>query len=175
MVTEQPPRPWQTILAEELLNAGADSFAVVPDARVSATVRALADRGVQARLLPREEECVGFAAGHAFAGGKPVVLMQCSGLGNCSNALGSLVLAYRLGLLLVVSMRGTLGEANPSQIPMGQATYGILNALHIQRFSVRSPEMVATITKGASTLAFEGGAVAAIILEPELGGRREYD
>lgn len=167
--------PWQRVLADELLGAGADAFAVVPDARVSATAKALSERGATTRLLPREEECVGFAAGHAFAGGQPCVLMQCSGLGNCSNALGSLVLPYELGIVLVLSMRGTLGEGNPSQVPMGQATHGILDALHIQRFSLRSPDAVATVARGACTLAYKARQACAIILEPELGGRREYD
>jgi sulfopyruvate decarboxylase alpha subunit len=171
----RPTSMWQETLARDLLDAGADAFAVVPDARVSATAEALRRHGAEPRLLPREEECVGFAAGHALAGGKPVVLMQCSGLGNCGNALGSLAIPYGLGLVLVLSMRGTLGEGNPAQVPMGKATHGILDALGIQRFSVRSPEAVGTIVKGACTLAFETGAVAAIVLEPELGGRREYD
>ena len=52
----------------------------------------------------------------------PLVLMQCSGLGNALNALGSLAIPYGLGFPLVLSMRGTLGERNPSQMPLGRTT-----------------------------------------------------
>lgn len=57
------------------------------------------------------------ATGQRIAGKRPVVLMQSSGLGNSLNALGSRAVPYRLGLPRVVSMRGALGEANPSQVP----------------------------------------------------------
>ena len=50
------------------------------------------------------------------------VLMQNSGLGNALNAFGSFAIPYGIGVPLVLSMRGTLGEANPSQVPMGRAT-----------------------------------------------------
>ena len=71
------------------------------------------------RTLTREEECFGYAAGYRAAGGMPLVLLQCSGLGNAINAIGSLVVPYGLGFPVVLSMRGTLGERNPSQMPLG--------------------------------------------------------
>lgn len=125
------------------------------------------------RSLTREEECVGYAAGQRIAGGRPVVLMQSSGLGNAINALGSLAVPYRLGIPLVVSMRGTLGEANPSQIPMGRATVPLLRALGIQTFSLRSAAAVRQVTDGVLTLAYDAGECAALMLEAELGGGRE--
>jgi sulfopyruvate decarboxylase TPP-binding subunit len=99
--------------------------------------------------------------------------MQSSGLGNAINALGSLAVPYRLGIPLVVSMRGTLGEANPSQIPMGRATAPLLGALGIQAFSLRSAAAVRQATYGALTLAYEAGECAALLLEAELGGGHE--
>ena len=50
------------------------------------------------RTLTREEECFGWAAGYRAAGGMPLVLVQCSGLGNSLNAIGSLVVPYGLGV-----------------------------------------------------------------------------
>jgi mRNA-degrading endonuclease toxin of MazEF toxin-antitoxin module len=83
----------------------------VPDTRLQGILSLLADNGVRMRSLTREEECIGYAAGQRIAGQRPVVLMQSSGLGNSLNALGSLVVPYRLGLPLVVSMRGARGRA----------------------------------------------------------------
>jgi sulfopyruvate decarboxylase alpha subunit len=147
--------------------------AFVPDTRLQGILAGLAAREVSLRSLTREEECVGYAAGQRLAGKRPVVLMQSSGLGNAINALGSLVVPYRLGIPLVVSMRGTLGEANPSQVPMGRATVPLLSALGIQSFAVREPEEATRITDGVWTLAYEAGECAAVLLEAELGGGRE--
>jgi sulfopyruvate decarboxylase subunit alpha len=73
----------------------------------------------------------------------------------------------------VVSMRGSLGEANPSQVPLGRSAVQLLSTLGIQAFSVRTAAAAAQVTAGAVTLAFQAGECAALMLEPELGGGRE--
>jgi sulfopyruvate decarboxylase TPP-binding subunit len=95
--------------------------------------------------------------------------MQCSGLGNAVNALASLAVPYGLGFGLVLSMRGTLGERNPSQVPLGRATVRLLALLGIQSFSIRSAADVVRVVDGALALSHEARQVAAIVLEPELG------
>jgi sulfopyruvate decarboxylase alpha subunit len=164
---------WQLAIADTLTARGVTVAAYVPDTRLQGILSRLADNGVRMRSLTREEECVGYAAGQRIAGQRPVVLMQSSGLGNALNALGGLAVPYRLGLPLVVSMRGTLGEANPSQIPLGRATVQLLGALGVQAFSLRSPTAAVHATAGMLTLAFEAGECAALMLEAELGGGLE--
>src|SRR5260370_18013868 len=117
---------WQLAIADTLTERGVTVAAYVPDTRLQGVLSRLADNGVPMRSLTREEECVGYAAGQRIAGKRPVVLMQSSGLGNALNALGSLAVPYRLGLPLVISMRGTLGEANPSQVPLARAPSPLL-------------------------------------------------
>jgi sulfopyruvate decarboxylase alpha subunit len=181
MAVSDPPEPatppsgltWPVAVADTLAARGVTVAAYVPDTRLQPIISRLADNGICLRSLTREEECVGYAAGQRIAGGRPVVLMQSSGLGNALNAIGSLAVPYGLGLPLVVSMRGTLGEANPSQVPLGRAAGSLLDALGIQAFSVRSAETAGPVTAGVVTLAFEAGECAAVILEPELGGGRE--
>lgn len=164
---------WQLAIADTLAARGVTVAAYVPDTRLQGILSRLADNGVRLRSLTREEECVGYAAGQRIAGKRPVVLMQSSGLGNALNAIGSLAVPYRLGLPLVVSMRGTFGEANPSQVPLGRAASQLLSALGIQAFSLRTASEAAQATAGALTLAFEAGECAALMLEAELGGGRE--
>jgi len=164
---------WQHGLADVLAARGVTAAAYVPDTRLQGILAALAGHGIRMRSLTREEECVGYAAGERIAGGRPVVLMQSSGLGNAINALGSLAVPYRLGIPLVVSMRGTLGEANPSQVLMGRAAVPLLSALGIQTFSLRSGAAVRQTTDGVLTLAYDAGECAALMLEAELGGGRD--
>jgi sulfopyruvate decarboxylase subunit alpha len=162
--------PWQEGLARALHDRGVEVIAYVPDGRLDAVARQLGD---VVRTLTREEECVAFAAGYGAAGGRAAVLMQCSGLGNSLNALGSFAIPYRIGIPLVVSMRGTLGESNPSQVAMGRATPALLAGLGIQAFSAHRPEEVAPTAAGVMTLAYDTGMPAALLLEPSLGGRSE--
>jgi sulfopyruvate decarboxylase subunit alpha len=172
-VTPDPPRlDWQLAIADTLAAHGVSVAAYVPDTRLQGILERLAEHGLCLRSLTREEECVGYAAGQRIAGQRPVVLMQSSGLGNAINALGSLAVPYRLGIPLVVSMRGTLGEANPSQVPMGRAATGLLSALGIQAFPVRTAAAAAQAAAGVATMAFDAGECAALLLEAELGGGR---
>jgi sulfopyruvate decarboxylase alpha subunit len=168
-----PPLAWQVELADALLEGGVTVAAFVPDSRLDGVMTRLGQRELPVRGLAREEECIAFAAGHRLAGLRPVVLMQCSGIGNALNALASLTIPYGLGIPLVLSMRGTLGERNPSQVPMGRATPAVLDALGVQAFSLRRPSDVETVTNGVLALAYEAQASAAILLEPELGGGLE--
>jgi sulfopyruvate decarboxylase alpha subunit len=171
---ESPPvLDWQRAVAAAVRDAGVDTVAYVPDARLRGIVDALGHDGPRLRVLTREEECVAYAAGHGAAGRRAVVLMQCSGLGNALNALGSFALPYGIGVPLIVSMRGTLGETNPAQVPMGRATPSLLAALGIQAFSVTDPDRAGATTAGALALSFGTGTGAAVVLEPELGGGRE--
>jgi sulfopyruvate decarboxylase alpha subunit len=158
---------WTGRLADELVDSGVDAAALVPDRRLDPIIARLRARDILVRVLAQEEECVAYAAGRFLAGGRPVVLMQSSGLGNSLNALGSLVLPYGLGVPLIVSMRGTLGERNPSQVPMGRATGALLAALGIQAFTVSHPDQVRHVARGVVGMA-ASGITAAMLLGQEL-------
>jgi sulfopyruvate decarboxylase subunit alpha len=164
---------WQTALAKSFIDNEISVAAYVPDSRLHGVLEQLSDVGIQLRSLTREEECVGYAAGQRLAGNRPLVLFQSSGLGNCLNAIATLAVPSRLGLPLVISMRGSLGEGNPSQVPIGQATPAILSAVGIQTFSLRSADNAGPLADGICSLAFKARECAAILLEPELGGGRE--
>jgi sulfopyruvate decarboxylase subunit alpha len=166
------PLAWQRAIAEALIAASVDVVAYVPDARLRGVIAAL-QGGPAVRTLTREEECIGYACGFSAAGGRPAVLMQCSGLGNALNALGSFAIPYAIGIPMVLSMRGTLGEENPSQVPMGRATAALLAALGIQSFPVATPEQAGPTTSGVLASAYAAGTTSAVILEPQLGGQRE--
>jgi sulfopyruvate decarboxylase subunit alpha len=166
--------PWQAAIASALRSAGVDTVAYVPDSRLTGVVAALGGAdGPLIRSLTREEECVGYATGAGAAGRRAAILMQCSGLGNSINALASFTIPYAIGVPMVLSMRGTLGESNPSQIGMGRATPGLLAALGIQGFLADRPEDVPALAAGVCTLAYDTGAPAALLLGPGLGGQRE--
>ena len=159
---------WPAELSRLLIEAGIEIAAWVPDKRLAAMASALIDSGVVVRTLTREEECIGFAAGFRAAGGSPAVLMQCSGVGNALNALGSLAMPYGLGFPIILSMRGTLGERNRAQVDLGRSAASMLALLGIQSFSVRANTDLVAVARGAVALADGARQVSAIILEPDL-------
>src|SRR3954454_15473832 len=144
---------WQQALADALIEAGVEVALWVPDKRLAPIATRLEERTIPLRTLTREEECFGYAAGYRAAGGLPVVLAQCSGLGNSLNAIGSLVIPYGLAFPVVLSMRGTLGERNPAQMPLGRSTVATLDALGVQAFRLRAPAGTAKVVKGAVDVA----------------------
>jgi len=156
---------WQARLADELVEARVAVAAWVPDKRLAPIADRLAERGIPLRTLTREDECFGYAAGHRAAGGTPLVLIQCSGLGNSLNALGSLVIPYGFGFPAVLSMRGTLGERNPSQMPLGRTTAGMLELLGVQPFPLARGEEAAMMAKAVVATAEGARVLAPIILE----------
>lgn len=159
---------WQAELAGALIAGGVEAAAWVPDKRLDPIAAALADGGLPLRTMTREEDCVGYAAGFRAAGGRPLVLLQSSGLGNSLNAIGSLVVPYGLGFPLVMSMRGTLGERNPSQVPIGRAAVDMLALLGIQSFPLRHRDDLDAVVRGAIAVADGARQLAPIVLEPEL-------
>jgi sulfopyruvate decarboxylase subunit alpha len=85
--------------------------------------------------VTREEEGVGLCTGAWMAGRRPALLMQNSGLGNCINALASLDFLYAIPLLMIISHRGGKGEPIIGQMPMGQLTVPLLDAMQIPHLS----------------------------------------
>ncbi|KKM46104.1 thiamine pyrophosphate-binding protein [Rathayibacter toxicus] len=54
----------------------------------------------------REDTALGLATGVALGGGRPLVLMQNSGIGYSLNVLTSLTMIYHIGLTMIISWRG---------------------------------------------------------------------
>lgn len=79
----------------------------------------------------REDEALGIATGAYLAGRKAVVLMQNSGLGNSINALASLVMLYKIPLLLLISWRGYEGKDAPEHFIMGKSMVKLLENIGI--------------------------------------------
>ena len=86
---------------------------------------------IEVFTVTREEEGVGICAGAYLAGKRPFMLIQSSGLGNSFNAIASLLLTYKIPLLILSSFRGYYNENIPAQIPLGKALPGMLKAMGI--------------------------------------------
>jgi sulfopyruvate decarboxylase TPP-binding subunit len=159
---------WREDLAGTIAAAGVTAVAAVPDKRLDATLERLAALEVAIRLLPSEEECIGYACGRLAAGGRTVVACQSSGVGNAINAIASLAVPYGLGLPLLVSMRGGAGEGNVAQLALGHGTRPVLEAVGVRVHAAARPAEVVPLAGAWLHTAHETGSCVALLLDAEL-------
>ncbi|MCE8423117.1 MAG: sulfopyruvate decarboxylase subunit beta, partial [Candidatus Methanoperedens sp.] len=82
--------------------------------------------------LTREENGVGICTGLYLGGGKPVMIIQSTGVGNMLNALLSLNLTYGLPLPILASWRGVHKETIEAQRLFGKKLPSIMKASGIE-------------------------------------------
>ena len=165
---------WSQLIFEKLTGAGVTLFPYVPDFGNDDLVRmADADNRTRPVLLSSEQEGVAICAGADLVGGRGVLLMQSSGVGNCPNML-SLIKGGRFPMLMIVTMRGDYGEQNPWQYPMGQAVEPVLEAMGIQCIRVERDDELDQATDSAISSAFAAGQGVALILSQKFLGAKAF-
>ncbi len=104
---------------------GIDLAATLPCDRIKNLLPLVSENFPEIKLT-REENGVGICAGIYLAGGKPMMLIQSTGLGNMINVLESLNVTCKIPLPILTSWRGVYKEAIEAQVPLGVHLPGIL-------------------------------------------------
>ena len=148
--------------------------AYVPDAGLTELLGLCAADGAMDMVpLTTEEEGVALLAGAWLGGQRGVLLMQSSGIGNCVNMF-SLIRVCRFPLLMLVTMRGQWGEANPWQVPMGQIAPEVLRLTGALVFPVERAEEAGETVAAAGRMAFESSAAAAVLISQRVIGAKTF-
>lgn len=148
-----------------LKNAGIDFVVSLPCVNLAKIIEMVEDDPDITHVpVTREEEGFGICAGAYLGGKKIAILMQNSGLGNSVNVLASLYKLYKLPILMIMSHRGTEGEFMSAQIPMGEATPGLLDALKIAYILPKNPQEALKVIPEAWLMAEMGSSPLAILL-----------
>ncbi len=146
----------------------------VPDGGLTRLLKMIeAEQKMRLVTLSTEEEGIGIATGCWLGGGRAMIAMQSSGVGNCINALG-LPTAFRAPCLMLVTMRGQWGEFNPWQVPMGQGTRPALEAVGVKCFPVDKPEEVGETFAAAADIAFNSRVSAAVLVSQRIIGAKGF-
>ena len=165
---------WPGQIYALLKQHGITQVTLVPDAGHSVLIRrCLADPAMTVVTLTTEEEGVAMLCGAWLGGAKGVLLMQSSGVGNCINML-SLPLLHRAPLAMIVTMRGDFGEFNPAQVPMGQATQTVLEAMGTLVHRADHAADVAPTVDATLRLAFNTFRPAATLIGQRLLGAKTF-
>jgi len=165
---------WSTDVVLAMKARNIATVCTVPDGGLTQLLKMIeAEHSMRLVTLSIEQEGIGIATGCWLAGGRAMIAMQSSGVGNCINALG-LPLAYRAPCLMLVTMRGQWGEFNPWQVPMGQATRPSLEAIGVKCFAVDKAEDVGETFAAAADLAFNSRVSAAVLVGQRIIGAKGF-
>jgi sulfopyruvate decarboxylase alpha subunit len=166
--------PWSEDVFQALVGLDVRQVAYVPDAGLIHLIEACRAHPAMTPVgLTSEEEGVALLAGAWLGGQRGVLLMQGSGIGNCINML-SLTRTCRFPLLIVATMRGQDGEANPWQVPMGRIAGPVLDLAGV---AVRQVETAADAGRAVAKmggLAFSGPTAQAVLIAQKIIGAKEF-
>lgn len=161
-----------TALHEALVDHDLGPFLATPCGILAPLLGRLADDPrADYRVVTREDNAVGIAAGHALAGRPTTVLMQNSGFGLCVNALASLVVPYALPMLLVVSLRGTGVDDTPENAGMGALTAPTLAGLGVRHEMLDAEHVPEQMARLARVVREERRPAALLVAPEQLGWR----
>ncbi|MBS0337242.1 MAG: phosphonopyruvate decarboxylase [Proteobacteria bacterium] len=165
---------WPLAIHGVLAGNGIRQVSYVPDAGHKRLIELCqSDKGMRTVVLTTEEEGLGLVMGAWLAGDKSAVLMQSSGVGNIINTLAT-IKECRFPLLMLVTMRGDEGEFNPWQVPMGQATQAVLEAMGVVVKRITTAEDAEPVVNAAARLAYNSYAAVAVLIAQSLIGIKSF-
>jgi sulfopyruvate decarboxylase alpha subunit len=165
---------WPEAIHRELAAAKVKLVGYVPDAGHKRLIELCqADRSMRTVVLSTEEEGIGLATGAWLGGERSVLLMQSSGVGNIINVLGT-VKECRFPLVTLVTMRGEEGEFNPWQVPMGQATRTVLEAMGTVVQRPPTADEIAPTVNAALRLAYSSYVSVAVLIPQRVIGIKSF-
>lgn len=167
-------RHWSQDVFAEMKARDIETVATIPDGGLTQLLNmVVADKDMRLVTLSTEEEGIGVATGQWLGGKRSMIAMQSSGVGNCINALG-IPVTMRAPCLILVTMRGQWGEFNPWQVPMGNATRTVLEAVGVRCFPVEHPEEIGETFAAAADIAFNSRLSAAVLVSQRVIGAKGF-
>ncbi len=158
---------------EILKNSRIDVAATLPCDRIKALLP-LISQNINTIPLTREENGVGICAGIYLGGGRPIMVIQSTGLGNMINALLSLNLTYGIPLPVLASWRGVYKESIEAQLQLGKRLPGILESAGLETTVIENRDELANMEK-AITDSFSNYRPHIILISPAVWEKSSAD
>ncbi len=160
-------------VVEILKNNRIDVAATLPCDRIKALLP-LISQNINTIPLTREENGVGICAGVYLGGGRPLMVIQSTGLGNMINALLSLNLTYGIPLPVLASWRGIYRESIEAQIPFGKRMTKILESAGLGTTIIESRDELGNIELAIRD-SFSSNRPHIILISPAAWGKSSGD
>jgi sulfopyruvate decarboxylase alpha subunit len=133
-------------IIERLVECQVRLVASLPDNWIADLITAIdADERFLHVRVNREESAIGLCSGAFFGGVRAVALMGASGLTTCLYALTKINYSYQIPLLLLVTLRGAIGDRAPYHVSNGLYLLPMLDAISLPYTIVERPEQLAVI------------------------------
>lgn len=134
-------------IVEETAKCGIKLVASLPDTWISDLIEAF-DKDDRFIHVPvnREESAIGLCSGAFFSGTGALALMGASGFMTCVYALTKINYTYQIPLLLLVTLRGGLGDRAKYHVSNGLYLKPLMDSISMPYTIVDSPEKVSVIS-----------------------------
>jgi sulfopyruvate decarboxylase alpha subunit len=138
-------------IVEEAAKCGVKLVASLPDTWISELIEAF-DKDQRFTHVPvnREESAIGLCSGAFFSGTGSLALMGASGFMTCVYALTKINYTYQIPLLLLVTLRGSLGDRAKYHVSNGLYLKPLMESISMPYTIVDTPEKVSVISQAYS-------------------------
>lgn len=138
-------------IVEVAAKCGVKLVASLPDTWISELIEAF-DKDQRFTHVPvnREESAIGLCSGAFFSGTGSLALMGASGFMTCVYALTKINYTYQIPLLLLVTLRGGLGDRAKYHVSNGLYLKPLMDSISMPYTIVDSPEKVSVISQAYS-------------------------
>ena len=166
----RPPRPLpEGVVAEEFLaglrRAGSSFVIGLPDSLLACLHRAAAAaEAIKYVPVASESDMPGIAAGIHLGGGRALLLMENSGIRQACEPLARFGLTHQLPIVMLLSFRGDLGEAEWWGHSHAQTMLPLLDALRIPYWFVKGEWRLQRAIPAAFAHAESGQMPVALIM-----------
>ncbi len=158
-------------VSDQLKSAGVDMVVSLPCDKNKGFTD-LIHREFRVVEVTREEDGVGICAGAYLAGGRPVMSIQSSGIGNMLNAMMSLTACYGLPLVILASWRGMDDERIEAQKPFNTRIPELLRVYGIDWTDIVDPGDISAIGRAVKN-AYANGRIFVVLIRPRIWGKSE--
>jgi len=120
--------------------------ASLPDDWVAPLIDLLhADGDIRHVRVARESEIIGICSGAFFGGVRAVGIMGATGFLTCISEICTLNLRHQIPILLIVSLRGRLGDLQVFQEVQGRVVLPLLETLGLPHLILDDPRKIALL------------------------------
>ncbi len=121
-----------TRIADEIAACGIELIASLPDNWIAALIETVdADARFTHVPVNREESAIGLCSGAYFSGTGALALMGASGLMTCIYAITKINYTYMVPLLILITMRGRIGDRAKHHVSNGLYLEPVMRAIDL--------------------------------------------
>ena len=135
-------------IADELAECGVKLVASLPDNWISGLITHL-EGDPRFRHVPvnREESAIGLCAGASMGGLGSAALMGASGFMTCIYAITKINYSYEVPLLLLMTLRGAVGDPNRHHVSNALYLRRVIDAIDMPCTVIGKPEEISLLSR----------------------------